>query len=118
MRTLVKSLQNPPESPWFDWIKDGTKNYEGRLLKDDWATLKTDDLIIFVCPEKRELTVRVINQFHFKSFGEAYDALGSQLIPIPGVCTEDVIKIYGKYFKDEDILKYGVVAVQVEPLKK
>lgn len=111
-----KSLQNPLESPWFDWITDGTKRYEGRLWKDDWSTLNTDDIIVFVCPKKRELTCRVVSTPRFESFGAAFDALGSALVPVPGVNTADVVKIYGQYYKDEDIRHYGVVAVEVEPL--
>lgn len=111
-----KSLQNPPESPWFDWIADGTKRYEGRLWKDDWSTLVADDIIVFVCPKKRELTCRVKSTPRFESFGAAFDALGSALVPVPGVSTADVVKIYGQYYKDEDVSQYGVVAIEVEPL--
>lgn len=113
---IVKSLQNAPESPWFDWIAAGTKRYEGRLWKDDWAALSIDDTIVFISPEKRELTCRVIGLPRFESFGAAFDALGSALVPIPGVNTADVVKIYGQYYKDEDVLVYGVVAVELEPL--
>ena len=111
-----KSLQNPPESPWFDWIADGTKKFEGRLWKDDWATLNIDDVIVFVCPKKRELTCRVVSTPRFESFGAAFDALGSALVPIPGVNTADVVKIYDQYYKEEDVRHYGVVAIEVEPL--
>lgn len=111
-----KSLQNPPESPWFDWIANGTKRYEGRLWKDDWSTLKADDIIVFICPMKRELTCRVKSTPRFESFGAAFDALGSALVPVPGVSIADVVKIYGQYYKDEYVSQYGVVAIEVEPL--
>lgn len=111
-----KSLQNPPESPWFDWIACGKKRYEGRLWKDDWASIAEGDLIVFICPEKRELMCRVTSLSRFESFGAAFDALGSELVPIPGVNTTEVNRIYGQYYKDEDVKNFGVVAVQVEPL--
>lgn len=113
---IRKSLQNPPESPWFDWICDGTKRFEGRLWKDDWAALSVGDIISFVCPLKRELICRVVSLPRFESFGAAFDALGSALVPVPGVSTADVVKIYGQYYKDEDVSQYGVVAVEVEVL--
>lgn len=111
-----KSLQNPPESPWFDWICEGRKRFEGRLWKDDWAALVVGDIIAFVCPQKRELTCRVIGLPRFESFGAAFDELGSALVPVPGVNTADVVKIYGQYYKDGDVRQYGVVAIEVEPL--
>lgn len=113
---FTKSLQNAPESPWFDWIADGTKRFEGRLFKDEWSTLKAEDIIVFTCPKKRELTCQVISTPRFESFGAAFDALGSALVPIPGVTTADVVKIYGQYYKDEDVRHFGVIAVEIEPL--
>lgn len=115
---IRKALQNPPESPWFDWIANGTKRYEGRLWKDDWASLSIDDIIVFISPEKREMTCRVIGLPRFESFGAAFVALGSALVPVPGVNTADVVKIYGQYYKDEDVLHYGVVAVELEPISQ
>jgi ASC-1-like (ASCH) protein len=111
-----KSLQNPPESPWFDWIACGKKCYEGRLWKDEWASLSEGDIITFVCPAKRELTCRVIALPRFESFGAAFIEFGSELVPVPGVNTTDVINIYGQYYKDEDVKRYGVVAIHVEPI--
>ena len=58
---------------------------------------------------------RVISTPRFESFVEAFGKLGSALVPIPGV-DADVIKIYGQYYKDEYVSKYGVVAIEVEPL--
>ena len=113
---FTKSLQNAPESPWFDWIADGTKRFEGRLFKDEWSTLKAEDIIVFTCPKKRELTCQIISTPRFESFGAAFDALGSALVPIPGVTTADVVKIYGQYYKDEDVRNFGVIAVEIEPL--
>lgn len=111
-----KSLQNSPESPWFDWICDGRKRYEGRLRKDVWASLAVGDIIAFVCPLNRELICRVVSLPHFESFGAAFDKLGSALVPIPGINTADIDKLYSQYFNDEDVRKYGVVAIEIEPL--
>lgn len=111
-----KSLQNPPESPWFDWIADGTKKFEGRLCKGDWSTLKAEDIIVFTCPKNRELTCQIISTPRFETFGAAFDALGSALVPVPGVTTADVVKIYGQYFTEEDVRNFGVVAIELVPL--
>ena len=115
---IRKSLQNTPELPWFDWIANGTKRYEGRLRRDEWAALSVNDKIVFISPDNRELFCRVVSLPCFESFGAAFDALGSALVPVPGVNTADVIKIYGQYYSEENIRNYGVVAVEVEPLSQ
>ncbi len=112
---LRKSLENPPESPWFDWIADGIKKYEGRLLKDDWATLEVGDLITFINPDGRELTCRVISLPRFSSFVEAFEALGPELVPVPNVDNNKVRALYSKFYSQEQQSKYGVVAIQLEP---
>lgn len=114
---MRKSLQNPPESPWFDWIAAGVKKYEGRLLKDDWATLQVDDLITFVSPDGRELTCKVVSLPRFSSFVEAFERLGAELVPVPGANSAKVASLYGQYYSEEQQSQYGVVAVQVVPLQ-
>lgn len=112
---MRKSLQNPPESPWFDWIAAGVKKYEGRLVKDDWATLEVGDLIMFVSPDGRELTCKVISLPKFTTFVEAFEKLGAELVPVPGADSVKVAQLYGQYYSAEQQAQYGVVAVQVEP---
>lgn len=113
---MRKSLQNPPESPWFDWIAAGVKKYEGRLVKDDWATLEVGDLITFVSPDKRELTCRVLGLPRFATFVDAFAALGAELVPVPGADAAAVERLYGQYYSAEQQAQYGVVAVHVTPI--
>lgn len=115
MDDMRKSLQNPPQSPWFDWIQGGVKRYEGRLFKGDWAALKTGDTIVFVCPLNRELSCTVVGLLRFSSFREAFEVLGSELVPIPGVNSEQVASIYREFYSDAEVEQYGVVAVKVDP---
>ncbi len=113
---MRKNLQNSPESPWFDWIASGVKKFEGRLHKDEWATLEVDDLITFVSPDGRELTCKVVSLPRFSSFVEAFEKLGAELVPVPGADTAKVAALYGQYYSAEQQSQYGVVAVQVVPL--
>jgi ASC-1-like (ASCH) protein len=116
--TLRKTLQNPPESPWFDWMEQGVKRFEGRLRKDDWARLQPGDLIEFVnANTQKVLLTRVLALPSFGSFADAFKELGRELVPVPGVDAADVACIYRQYYPDEEVQQYGVVAVHIEVLR-
>ena len=105
-----------PRIPWFDWIAKWNQKYEGRLWKDDWANLAENDVIVFISPTSANCPA-VSSVCPFRIFFGAAWCTWAALVPVPGVNTADVVKIYGQYYKDEDVQAYGVVAVEVEPIK-
>ena len=112
----VKHVANPVESPWLDWIAEGRKTYEGRLRKGDWTKVDVGDHIRFEDGDKLTV-VEVIEIISYTSFGVAFNDLGASLVPIPDITREDVVNLYRKYFSDEDVRRYGVVAVGVRVVK-
>jgi ASC-1-like (ASCH) protein len=131
-----KELQNPPETPWMNWIETGLKIFEGRIFMKDWQKVKVGDTIFFslikdsvinhdVCLETVVTELRF-----FIDFGEAYRQLGDKLVPgrydVPNdplvplrekLSEEEVKKMYSEYFSEADIRTYGVVAVGIRPIK-
>lgn len=112
----VKNIQNPPESPWLDFIRDGLKKYEGRLNSGYWKDLKMGDRI-YLTDGKYTCLVVVKEKLLFKNFSEAFDQLGSLLVPIENITREDVANLYRKYFTDELVDKHGVVAVGIDVIE-
>ena len=113
------SIQNPPETPWLDWIISGKKKYEGRVprLGSFWADIRIgDEFILYDKNNPKELKIKVNDLKHYKNFGEAWKDLGSALVPIKGITETDVNKIYSQYYTKEDIDKYGVIAIGVQPI--
>lgn len=112
-----KCIQNPPETPWLDWIEAGIKTYEGRLLQNDWAKMAIGDFIeLYVLNTSRQTTVVITELHYYKDFGGAWQDLGQALIPLENT-TENIVKeLYWQYFNQTDIDKYGVVAVGVKPI--
>lgn len=101
---LCKSIKNKPDNCYFDWIKDGSKTYEGRLKykrdETEWNLYigkkmyfydedNSDDMILI------EITELLI----FKNFEEAFDVLGSNLIP--NRSKREIINMYNDLFHYE-----------------
>ena len=120
-----KSIQNPPETPWLDWIKMGFKKFEGRVFFKDWSKMKINDIIKFTHGEKK-VEVIIVELKYYPNFVEAYQELDNQLVPgkinlltnvIENISEEDVKNMYLQYFMEDDIKNYGVVAVGIKPIE-
>ena len=123
---LEKSIQNHQSTPFLDWIDEGLKKYEGRLKTkiQEWS-LHPQKLMIFT-NNKKSVLVEITSLPTFADFGEAYEKLGSLLIP--GKLTkEEVIDLYNGFFHHPDeklipgltsqmIKDHGVVAIGVRPI--
>lgn len=100
---LFKSIKNPRESPYLDWIKSGIKIYEGRLETkiQEW-NLYVGKYIKFYDEEDpfSYVIVEVTSLPTFDDFGEAYDYLGEALIP--GKNRNEVIHLYNSLFHYPD----------------
>lgn len=121
--TLSRPIKNKSDDCYFDWIKDGSKTYEGRLKCkiEDWP-LYIGKKIYFYDEDNPtdKILVEVTELPIFKDFGEAFDVLGSSLIP--NRSKKEVINMYNQLFHYEDeiiydgvtskmITKEGVVAI-------
>ena len=111
-KLFYRQISNPPETPWLDWIESGIKTYEGRLNKEVWSKLRIGDhLILHTNDKAKEVEIIVTELRYYKDFAEAFNDLGAKLIPIKDATVDSVKKLYNQFFTDDDIVKYGVVAV-------
>ena len=95
--------------PWFTYIREGKKKYEGRIFKNEWKSIKDGDIIIFY-NGGNEVPVKVTTSLLFDNFTAAFQYLDEELLP--GVNdTKEANKIYKEFFPLNDIEKYGVIAV-------
>lgn len=121
-KILVKSINNPADTPYLDWIKSGIKTFEGRLKTRvvDWD-LHTGRIIKFVdTNDASSYAIVYVTHWHtFTDFGAAFDSLGESLIPFHD--RTQVIAMYNKIFEPENthvdnvtcdtILRDGVAAI-------
>jgi len=110
----TKSIQNRQPHTWLDWIEQGIKKYEGRLKRDFWTTIKKGDIIRWRDENGHEVPTKVKDIVEYKSFGEAFNYLGSLLVPIDEITSEGVDKLYSQFYTDKDVSKYGVLAIELE----
>lgn len=97
--------------PWFDFVKNGVKKYEGRLNRGFFGKLKVGDKFTFVNDDKK-INVEVIEILHFDNFKEAYKKLGKELLPT--LMGKSVSEIYNKCYDSKDIKKHGVLAIRIK----
>lgn len=112
----LKSLQNEKPYTWLNWIETGIKKYEGRLNKGEWSKMKIGDIITFYDKNNKTLKITITELKYYHSFGEAFNDLGKDLVPIDNISTDEVVKIYSEFYSDKEINEFGVVAVGVSPI--
>ncbi|WP_010479551.1 ASCH domain-containing protein [Thermococcus zilligii] len=93
-------------------IAEGRKKIEGRLYDEKRQGIKPGDTIIF---EDRLMCV-VKDVRVYSSFREMLESEGIENV-LPGVGDiEEGVKVYRKFYSEEKERKYGVVAIEVEPV--
>lgn len=93
-------------------IKEGKKKIEGRLYDEKRKRIKPGDIIIF----EGRLKVKVKGLRVYHSFKEMLEKEGLERV-LPNVKSIDEgVKIYRKFYSEEEEKKYGVVAIEVEPI--
>jgi ASC-1-like (ASCH) protein len=103
--------------PWYQYVQDGVKIYEGRRYTDKVAGLKPGDIIEFqhaTEADKPGVKVIVEEVLRFSTFEEALNTLPvSQVLPIPGLTVEEGVKIYLKYVSLPTQIKDGVCMIRI-----
>jgi len=115
--SLSKLFRKHISEPWFSLIMIRSKTIEGRLNQDDWAEMREGDRIDWVNEDfgfKREFRTLIISKKLFPSFETYLQAEGLHKA-LPSIeKMEDGLKIYHFYYKPEEEIKYGVVALELK----
>jgi ASC-1-like (ASCH) protein len=112
-----KQFRKHLSEPWFSLIMIDSKTIEGRLNQGDWAEMREDDKIDFYNEDfglKREFRAVIVSKKIYPSF-EIYlrsEGLHKTLPSIEKI--EDGLKLYRFFYKQEEEIKYGVVALELK----
>ena len=108
------------QEPYYTQIVSRRKTVEGRLDRDKWANMKQGDHIyISGADVSLSLPYRIVQVVHATSFVELHKIFETKLLPdIPASDHEAAANVYRKWFSDEDVYKYGVVGIVLQPLFK
>ena len=104
---------------YFNKIKNGQKIYEIRLNDEKRKLIDVGDVIIFKKEPQLSETLQTIvkDLVYFKSFKEMVDTLPLEKIGFENMSKDEVESIYYSFYSIENELKYGVIAIKVEPLE-
>ena len=105
------------QEPWFEYVKNGEKIYEGRRWTAKVAAIQPGDRIVFICWFCRlcgETVEKVVDEvFRFGTFEDALRTLPLEQV-LPGVATvEDGVQIYLKYASIETQRVAGVAMIKL-----
>ena len=106
------NLHNEP----FSLILSEKKTVEMRLNKNGRENISKGDTIVFTNQSGDKLEVLVVNIFKFPSFKELYNSYPKErlgYLPSEDADPNDMFK----YYKQEDIEKYGVLAIEIKLIK-
>lgn len=116
----AKQFRKHLSEPWFSLIMIDSKTVEGRLNQGDWKEMYEGDKIDFYNEDfglKREYQVVIISKKIYPSF-ETYlisEGLHKTLPSIEKI--EDGLKLYRMFYKQDEEMKYGVIALELKCVK-
>jgi len=111
--------------PWYSLIKEGRKTTEGRKNTEKWSGIERGDVIIFTNneggdKEKRKVKARVVEIVRYLGPNALENYLKGETLKcaLPGVKTyEEGKSVYLKFWNNEEIEKYGMLAIRIKLLQ-
>lgn len=104
----------------FELVKNGTKNVEARVNDEKRQRIMIGDKIeVLKRPEETEiLWVRVTNLVHCKDFADLAARYPIERLYSPLFTKEEYLALFPKFYTEEEIAKYGTVAIEFEVVNK
>ena len=92
------------DQKYFDFISEGKKTFEGRLLSDKNKSLSIGDWILFRCGP-RSIRVRIDSIHIFRTYEEAMKILDFKKMVPDAKTPEEAIRVYERYYPLEKQLE-------------
>ena len=104
----------------FDIVLDGKKNVEIRVNDEKRRSLKIGDTLLFLKrPEEIEkISAIVTNLVYFDDFSQVVNAYDMERIYLKETTKEEYVNLMHKFYSDDEVSKYGVVAIEFEIKKE
>ena len=106
------------DSDIFDIVLNGTKNIECRVNDEKRRKLKIGDTLTFLRrPDDIDKIDTIIEDLvYFDTFEQLVDNYNIEQIYLKDYTKEDFINLIKRFYSDEEISKYGVVAIKFKKL--
>lgn len=102
------------DSDIFDIVKNKSKNVEIRVNDEKRRKLSVGDKLVFLKrPDDIEsITGTVIKLVYFNSFLEVVDNYSMERIYLKDSTKEEFVNLMKKFYDDELVNEYGIVAIE------
>ena len=107
------------DSDVFSVVKNESKNVEVRVNDSKRRKLNVGDTLIFLKRPNDDEEIRgtVTKLVYFNNFLEVVDNYPIERLYLDNYNKEDFIKLLGRFYSDEEVKEYGVVAIEFELVK-
>ena len=104
----------------FDIVKSGMKDVEIRVNDEKRRNLNIGDSLVFLKrpDEVEKISAKVTNLLYFKDFLDVVNYYDMERIYLKDTTKDEYVELMKKFYSDEEVNKYGVVAIEFEKIKK
>lgn len=98
----------------FDIVSIGDKDVEIRVNDEKRRKLKVGDKLVFLKrpDEVQKIYATITNLVYFNNFSEVVDNYEMKRIYLDKTTKDEYINLMKKFYSDEEVNKYGVVAIE------
>ena len=98
----------------FSLVGEGIKDVEVRVNDEKRRKLKIGDTLLFVNRDNEEETIRVevMDLLYYPSFEAVAEAFPMERLYKAGVSVEDYLALMNSFYSEEEVKKYGIVAIK------
>ena len=98
----------------FEFVKKGTKIVEGRVNDEKRRKLNIGDKLIFLKRPNDDETIEAFIEdlVVYKDFKSMVEDYTIEELYLPGYSKEDYLNLLKRFYSDEEIEHYGVVAIK------
>ena len=102
------------DSDIFDIVSSKDKDVEIRLNDEKRRKLNIGDKLVFLKrpDDKESIKATITNLVYFNSFQEVVNYYDMKRIYLDNTSSEDYINLMKRFYNDEEVEKYGVVAIE------
>ena len=102
------------DSDIFDIVKNNSKDVEIRVNDEKRRKLKVGDTLVFLKrpDDDEELRATITDLVYFNNFLEVVDNYPMKRIYLDEYTKEDFINLISRFYSEEEVNKYGVVAIE------
>lgn len=104
------------QEEYFNYIKNGTKRIELRLLDEKRKKIKIGDRIIFTNVNNIEdkIKTNVVALLNYDSFINLINDFNIELLADKSLSKEHLISVLNEFYSKEEQDKYGVLGIKID----